>query len=331
MIRNFFFGLMVVLALTSCHRPVRFTGEAQGTYYAVTYYDPRNRDYGKEIDSLLAAVDRSVSRYQPGSIISRINDNDTTVRVDSIFADIFRKAMEVSEATQGAFDVTVGPLVNAWGFGVKPVMRVDTSAIDSLRRMVNYRGVHLENGRVVKQDPHMTIDFDAIAQGYTVDLIGAFLEHQGITSYIIDVGGEVLARGIKPGGEKWHVGIERPAQNQQDERQVKAVIAVKDEALSTSGNYRKYYEVNGIRYSHTIDPATGYPVTHPLLSVTVMAGDCATADAYATAFMVMGLAKAKAFLEKHPELNGYFIYSGPGGQTKTYMTEGIKKILVEED
>lgn len=322
----------LLFAVCSCSTPpqdqiIKLNGETQGTYYAVTYVVKDSINLQPEIDSLLHRFDSSVSTYKPNSIISRLNSNDTSVVADETYTRVFRKAMEVSERTGGVFDITVGPLVNAWGFGFENRLKVDQHIVDSLLPLVGYHKVRLEEGRLIKQDPRIRIDFNAIAQGYAVDVLSAFLEAKGIHNYLVDIGGEVYAKGKKPSGEKWNVGIEKPAANMDDERELEDVVALENLALSTSGNYRKYYEENGVRYSHTIDPFTGYPVKHSLLSVSVMAPDCMTADAFATAFMVMGLDRAKEFLSQHKELDAYFIYSGAGGKMDVYYTDGFKAIL----
>lgn len=308
-------------------KPVKFGGEAQGTYYEITYFDNDFRNFQVHVDSLLHRFDSSASTYMPTSIISLVNNNDPNVRTDSIFNKIFRRSMEISADTDGAFDITVGPLVNAWGFGFTSRIKVDQHVIDSLLPLVNYKGVHVNGTRVIKDKPGIRLDYNAIAQGYSVDEIGRFLQSKGIENYLVDVGGEVLARGEKPGGTSWSVGVEKPAADAGDSRTLKAVVNLKDRALSTSGNYRKYYEENGMRYSHTIDPNTGYPVKHSLLSTSVIASDCITADGYSTAFMVMGLERSKAFLSNHPELQVYFIYSGPKGEMLTYISPGFKEII----
>lgn len=325
--------ILVVFAGCSPEKPlvkIRFTGETQGTYYTVTYFDNKGRDFQMQVDSLLEAFDRSVSLWVPGSVISRINRNDTAVVTDTVFREMFRRSGEVFEATGGAFDPTIGPLVNAWGFGFKEGMKIDEKVIDSLLPLVDFGNVRMETGKVIKSDPRIHIDFNAIAQGYSVDLTGEFLESKGIDSYLVDVGGEVLAVGTKPDGGYWTVGIEKPADSAMAERKLKARVSLKDKALATSGNYRKYYIRDGVRYSHTLDPASGYPVQHPLLSVTVLANDCATADAYATAFMVMGLERAKEFLEGADDLEAYFIYSGPEEELLTHYSRGFAESLTEE-
>lgn len=324
--------ILGLLVLASCrHRKepvlVKFAGETQGTYYAITYYDEDSINLQSAIDSLLKRFDSTASTYKSNSIISRMNNNDLSARADEMFSIIFQKSMEVSEKTEGAFDITVGPLVSAWGFGLTNRLKMDQHIVDSLLPLVGYHKVMLDNGKLIKTDPRIRIDFNAIAQGYAVDVVAAFLDSKGIQSYLIDIGGEVLARRTKPGGEKWSVAIELPTKNADDQRIIQAVVSLQDIAISTSGSYRKFYEENGIRYSHTIDPSIGYPVKHSTLSVSVLANDCMTADAYATAFMVMGVEKGKEFLKNHPHIEVYFIYTAPDGSIKTYYTKGFEKLL----
>ncbi len=320
----------------SCMNPsgripqVKFTGEAQGTYYAITYYDNLNRNLQPQIDSLLKAFDQSVSTWVPNSIISRINSNDSSVEVDSWFKGNFDMSKEVFMNTNGAFDPTVGPLVNAWGFGFTDRLKVDSVVVDSLLPLVGFNKVRIVDNRVVKDDIRIQLDFNAIAQGYSVDLTGEFLESKGIHNYLVDIGGEVLGSGKKADGESWKVGIEKPKDNARYGEGLKAIVRLENKALATSGNYRKFYEKDGIRYSHTIDPKTGYPVQHSLLSVSVLADNCATADAWATAFMVIGFENSKKLLNKMKGLEAYFIYSGRNGELLTYYTKGLQQILVEE-
>jgi len=248
-----------------------------------------------------------------------------------MFTVIFQKAMEVSEKTYGSFDITVGPLVSAWGFGLANRMKMNQHIVDSLMPFVGFHKVMLDNGKLVKTDPRIRIDYNAIAQGYAVDVVAAFLDSKDIQSYLIDIGGEVLARRTKPGGEKWSVAIELPAKTADDERKIQAIVSLQDMAISTSGSYRKFYEEKGVRYSHTIDPSNGYPVKHTTLSVSVLAKDCITADAYATAFMVMGVEKGKEYLKKHPKIDVYFIYAAPDGSMKTFYTKGFEKLIRKDN
>jgi thiamine biosynthesis lipoprotein len=319
-------------SVTSQPVKIKFEGEAQGTYYALTYYAGDTLVSKAQVDSLLDAFNLCASIYEPKSIISRFNSNDSTARADAMFEKIFRDAMAVSRRTNGAFDVTVGQLVNAWGFGFKNRENVTQKLVDSLLQFTGYHKVKLENGKLVKDDPRVMIDFNAIAQGFSVDVLADFLEARGITAYLIDIGGEVRASGKKPTGENWVVAIEKPTENMYSDRELKAKLNLIDLSLATSGNYRKYYEKDGVRYSHTIDPATGYPVQHNLLSASVIAKDCITADAYATAIMVMGLEKTKTWLDanKDLKLEVYCIYSDADGSMQTWCTKGFEGLLLKE-
>ena len=322
-----------VIFFFSCNqhdRTIYVRGEAQGTTYNITYLAPENTNYKNEIDSLFKAVDQSLSTYVPGSIISRINRNDTGVVADKYFIDVFRKAQEISQQTNGAFDVTVAPIVNAWGFGFTKRARIDSATIDSLLRFVGYQKIKLEGGAIVKTNPGMMLDFNAIAQGYTVDLLSSFLESKGINNYLVELGGEVRTKGKKNNGEDWKIGIDQPNETYTEGRPLKAIVSLKNKALATSGNYRKFYVENGRKYAHIIDPHTGYPAKHNLLSATVIANDCMTADAFATAFMVMGLEKAKQFLSKDKQLGleVFFIYDEQG-TWKTYTSETLKERIEE--
>jgi len=328
--------LLVLSALisVSCSgdkKPVKvyFSGQAQGTYYAITYYDIDGYNYKADIDLLLDNYDKSVSVYLENSIISRINSNDTAVVTDSYFNENFNKSIEVSGKTNGAFDVTVGPFINAWGFGLEKKADIDSLMIDSIMEFIGYQKISLKNNKVIKQDPRMMINFNAIAQGYSADIVGKFLESKGINNYLVDIGGEVLAKGTKENDDPWVVGIQLPTQTKHGKIEAEAKIYLRNKALATSGSYRRYYEEDGLRYSHTIDPSTGYPVKHSLLSVSVLAADAITADAYATAFMVMGVEKSVEFLKTDKDLDAYFIFSTEDGKFATYATNGIKQLLCQ--
>lgn len=328
-------GLPAILAvlIISCSPPsekVMFQGETQGTYYAVTYFDRDGRNFQPQVDSILHKFDLSVSMWVPESIISRINRGDSLVEPDDWFIDIFRRSQTIAGLTEGAFDFTVGPLVNAWGFGFKGKITMDSARVDSLRKLVGYRMVRFADGRIIKEKDNIQFDFNAIAQGYAVDVIGEFLASQGVHNFLVDIGGEVLGKGAKPDGQPWIVGIENPAADSLSERTLNAKVRLTGKAMATSGSYRKYYEENGVRYSHTIDPKTGYPVKHSLLSVSVLADDCATADGFATAFMVMGFEKAKEFVEHGAALEAYFINAAADGSFETYATPGMQQILQKD-
>lgn len=308
---------------------ISFTGEAQGTYYAITYFDADNRNFADEIDSLLKAFDQSVSLWVGESIISRVNRDDTTVVLDDIFKYNFYLSKEISALSDGYFDFTVSPLVEAWGFSFKQKQKMSPMQIDSLRQLVDYRKVQISNGQVVKEDPRMRFDFNAIAQGYSVDLIAQFLSRKGIKNFVVDVGGEIYALGTKPDNEPWRVGVEHPAPDMDAERTIQLVVRLDGKGLATSGSYRKYYEENGKRYSHFIDPKTGYPVQHNLLSVTVLAKNAAEADALATAFMVMGKEKSTALLSALHDVEAFFIFWGEAGDYETYATPGFAALIEE--
>jgi thiamine biosynthesis lipoprotein len=309
---------------------IKIAGAAQGTTYHITYFAEKQINYKVAIDSILKDIDLSLSTYVPASIISRINRNEPDVPADKYFVDVFNKAMEVSEKTGGVFDVTVAPIINAWGFGFTKKNHVTKDLIDSLRPFVGYKKVWLEGAAVMKAKPQIMLDFNAIAQGYTVDILASYLEDKGIDNYLVELGGEVKAKGKKNEKEFWKIGIDQPNEVATDERPLEAVVSLNNKALATSGNYRKFYEEGGQKYAHIIDPHTGYPAKHNLLSSTVIADDCTTADAYATAFMVLGVEKSKQFLSanKDLKLEVYFIYDEKGAW-KTYTSETFKKWVQE--
>jgi FAD:protein FMN transferase len=301
-------------------------GEAQGTTYRITYESPEKQNLQGGIDSLLKAIDLSLSTYIPHSIISRINRNDGGAVADNYFTEVFNKAQEISKKTGGNFDVTVAPVINAWGFGFTKKASVDSAMIDSLLRYVGYEMVSLKNGKLVKEKPEIMLDFNALAQGFTVDVLASFLDSKRIGSYLVELGGEVKAKGKKNNSEYWKIGIDQPNENYTDGRPLKAVVRLYNKALATSGNYRKFYVENGKKYAHIINPRTGYSAKHNLLSATVIASDCMTADAYATAFMVMGMNRAKNFLSENKQLGleVLFIYDD-NGKWQTYMSETLKE------
>ncbi len=321
--RNRWFSIVILFVfLTSCQhgREYRFLeGYTQGTTYHITYYDPHGRNLTSQVDSILEIFEQSLSIYRPQSLISRINNNDSSAIADYLFTEVFNKAMEVSQATDGAFDITVGPLVNAWGFGKDTVPRIDSSRIDSLLQIVGFKKVRLTNGRIVKDDPRIFIDVNAIAQGYTCDIVARYFEKLGIKNYMVEIGGEVRAHGKNPGGRTWRIGIDKPITgNYVPGYELQAIVPLRNAALATSGNYRKFHVINGVRYAHEIDPSTGYPVMSNLLSVSIIAADGITADAYATACMVMGLDRSIQFLEKRKDLLGYLIYSDSAGNFRIW-------------
>ena len=297
----------------SCGRTpskINYSGITQGSYFSITYYDEDGRDFKAEIDSIFMEVDNSVSLWNENSIIRKVNRNEDIV-VNQIFKDNFEWARKASEFSDGAFDATIGPLVSAWGFHYKKELEMTPEMVDSIRQLVDYHKIEIIDNKVVKANPNMTLDFNAVAQGYTTDLIGRFLESRDVRNYLVDVGGEVLARGTKPNGNLWTIGIEKPAENFDSERSVQIKINLKDKGIVTSGNYRKYIEKDGVRYSHSIDPKTGYPVEQNLLSATVIADNASWADCLATICMIVGKEKASKLLENQG-VEAYFIFVEDG-------------------
>ena len=318
----------IIALLTSCNqqpKKIMLQGEAQGSYYAITYYDEQERNFQHEIDSIFHAVDVSVNLWVDTSVISKVNRNED-VTLDSIFIDNFNIAQEAAALSGGYFDPTISPIVAAWGFSYKHGDSITPQLIDSLKQLVDYRKVRIENGMVVKENPAMTLDFNAIAQGYTSDLIASFLDSRGIKNYLVDTGGEIMARGNKPNGQPWIVGIEKPADNWDSEQVVHTRIALRDKGLVTSGSTRKYVERDGKRYSHCIDPNTGYPVEHQVLSVTVMANSSVWADALASICMVMGMEKSLPLIESMDDVEAYYIYVNENNELETFATEGFSVI-----
>src|SRR5664279_251340 len=327
-----FFSLLIIFGCSRFYadKYSYVEGFTQGTTYHITFLNKSQTDFSKEIHHMLDSLDLSLSIYNPNSIISRMNRNED-VKADPWFTRVFNKSMEISAASDGAFDITVGPLVNAWGFGIAPKMKVDSSEIDSLKNLVGYKKVKLVEGRLIKQNPNSRLDVNAIAQGYSVDVICGYFEDHGIKDYLVEIGGELRARGFNPRGEYWRVGIDRPIEgNNTPGSNLQATLKLKNRALATSGNYRKFYEEAGVKYGHHIDPATGYPARQNILSATVMSKEDITSDGWGTAFMVMGLEKSKKVLTKHPELEVYFVYNDSIGNYKIYSSKGFSKWLVDE-
>lgn len=299
---------------------IQLQGNAQGTTFQILYYDSLQRDFSAQVDSLLKQMDISLSTYVPQSIISRVNKNDSTVILDEHFITVFNRAQEIAIISNGAFDITVAPLVNAYGFGFTKKENVDSLLIDSLLQFVGYQHVKIENGKLIKEKPQMQLDFNAIAQGYSVDVIANFLEEKAVSDYLVEIGGELRCKGVNAKGNYWNIGIDKPVENA-EKREMQTVVSLKNRAMATSGNYRKFYEAGGMKYSHTLNPKTGWPVKHQLLSATVLADDAMTADAFATVFMVMGKDETLKFLENHKELNiqVYLIYQ-ENGELKIFST-----------
>lgn len=303
------------------------TGFIFGTVYHVTYqYD---RDLKDEIEAELNKVDNSLSPFNNQSIITAVNQNKNP-EVNEMFSDVFNLAEQVSQETDGAFDITVAPMVNLWGFGFKKGISPSKQKIDSLRQIVGYKKVSLRDGHVIKADKRIMLDCSAIAKGYGSDVVARYLRSKGITNFMIEIGGEIVTSGKSEKRLPWKIGVTKPTDDSLNTNQeLETVLNVTDKAMATSGNYRNFYYKGGKKYAHTIDPKTGYPVQHSLLSSTVLASNCATADAYATAFMVLGIEKAKVVLQKHPELMAYFIYAGPDGKMKVWFSPSLRDKIAE--
>lgn len=299
-------------------------GTVFGTIYHTTYQcDSSLHD---EIMAELQRVDNSLSMFNPHSTISRINRGETE-ETDSLLQFIFNLSKSISECTDGCFDVTVAPLVNAWGFGFKNGALPDSAQVDSIRSHIGWQRITLDaDGMLHKEDSLMVMDFSAVAKGFGADQVATVFRRHNITNFMIEIGGEIVASGKNPKGEDWNIGINKPIEdNTSATSEIETVLALSDCAMATSGNYRNfYYSEDGRKLAHTIDPHTGYPVQHSILSSTVLAPTCAMADAFATSFMVMGLEKAKELLKKQNNLDAYFIYADEEGKTQTWMTEGLK-------
>lgn len=293
-----------------------------GTFYHITYQC--DSDLTQSINAELAKVDQSLSPFNEHSVITAINQNQDVV-LDSMFLDVYRKALQISRETDGAFDITVAPLVNAWGFGFKNGSQPSALQIDSLKEIVGYQKISLAEGKILKDDPRMMLDCSAIAKGYGCDVVAKFLRSRGIRNYMVEIGGEIVASGINEKQKPWMIGVTKPTDDSLNVgHELQTVLHVTDKAMATSGNYRNFYYKGGKKYAHTIDPKTGYPVQHSILSATVLADECAIADAYATSFMVMGLERAQELLKHHPELMAYLIYSDERGENAVWFSPSLR-------
>ena len=303
-------GLLLLLSIwiiSRNNRQVPFqtdNGLIFGTIYQVSYQYPTSLK--AEIEEALHQFDHSLSPFNKQSVITAINNNQS-MQTDSLFRAVFRRSMEISAQTDGAFDITVAPLVNAWGFGFKKGIFPDSAQVDSLRQLIGYTKVRLDTTNCVqKDDERLMLNCSAVAKGYAVDVVARLLQQKGINNLMVDIGGEVVVKGSNPQQRPWRIGINKPIDDSLATKQeLQAIVELHEGAIATSGNYRNYYHRNGKKYAHTIDPRTGYPVQHAILSSTVLAPDCMSADAYATAFMVMGLKEAEAFVESHPFISTY--------------------------
>jgi thiamine biosynthesis lipoprotein len=299
-----------------------------GTIYKITYQ--HQEDLHNDIKAALMEVDNALSPYNKNSIISRINHNQDTL-LNEHFTHVFELAQKISTETEGAFDITVAPLVNAWGFGFKHSIDIAPNIIDSIGQFVGYQKIRLSDGKITKDDPRTMLDCSAIAKGYGVDVVARTLDKKGVQHYMVDIGGEVVVKGKNSRMKTWRIGINKPVEDSLSiNQELQTILEVSGVGMATSGNYRKFYYKDGKRYAHTIDPRIGHPVQHSILSATVIAKDCTTADAYATAFMVMGLEKSMEFCKAHPELDAYFICDGEGESYEIHYTPGMERFMVKK-
>ncbi len=331
---KWYYAFIIVLIL-GCESPEPelsvYSGNAFGTTYTIQLYTSELPDIEKGLDSVFYVVNKSVSTYMPDSDISRINAGDSTVVVDKIFTDVFELSSEVHKQSQGYFDPTIGVLRNAYGFGdVKPLEKIDSDVLDSLMQFVGFGKVNLTEANTIRKTlPEVYFDFNAVAKGYGIDCIGRYLESEGIKDYLVELGGEILARGTHLSKEKlWTVGIES-VDSEIGDRSYQETIQLSDQAMASSGNYRKFRidSVTGQRYVHTLNPLTGSAEKSDVTSATIVAEDCATADAYATACMAMGLSKAQQMLSQLGGVEAYLTYNDSLGVPKVYMTRGFKDLL----
>jgi FAD:protein FMN transferase len=310
-------------------RKIQISGKAQGTTYHITWYAKDSTFGQQQIDSILQKIDTSLSIYNPQSLISRFNNGNSGVVMDNHFRTVLNKSLETYRQTNGIFDITVQPLVQAWGFGPKKINAPpDSGAIIALKACVSSSNLYTKGNTLYKKRSCTGIDVNGIAQGYSVDVIAGFLEAHGVRNYLVEVGGEIRVKGHKqPGNEKMKIGIEAPGENDFELSMISKIISVDSGAITTSGSYRKFYESEGKKITHLIDPRTGYPARNELISVTVFAPDAITADAFDNALMVMGLQKALKFTEQRKDISAHFIYRTPNGKIADTASSRFYKLL----
>lgn len=328
------FFLLLLTACTSESEQIlqKMEGPTMGTTYHIVYAGEKVADLQAGVDSVLTVVNASLSTYIPTSTISRINQSPTGALLDEPMRINFLKSAEVWLKSRGAFDPTVGPLVNAWGFGFQKMAgEVDSALIDSLMQFVGWEKLRISGDSLVKQQG-VVVDFSAIAKGYGVDQVALYLKARGISNFIVEIGGELRAAGQKAKGFDWIAGIEKPLDDPSGtHRALQLSLPLKDRSMATSGNYRNFYELDGKKYAHTIHPKTGYPALSNLLSASVIASDCMSADAFATACMVMGFEAAKELIEREEGLEAVLIYSDEQGKLQQYISPGLQQLVIEVD
>ena len=303
------------------------SGEIFHTTFHIKYeYD---RSVREEIMEALQRFDDSLNPFKENSIIGKVNNN-VPVKLDSMFLKVFNKSMEVARITDGKFDITASPFINAWGFGFKDMDNVTKEKIDSMKPFVGYNKIRIENGEIVKDDPRVQINTSGISKGYSCDVVAYMLQELGIKNYMVEIGGEITMKGVNEKGNCWRIGIDKPTDDSTAmRRELQIILSICDKAVATSGNYRNYYMKDGVKYSHTIDPLTGYPSEQNILGATIIADDCMTADAYATAFMAMGVEKSVEVAHTIPGLHYYFIYVKPDGKVDSMFSDEFDQFLAE--
>ena len=326
--------ILLCLILSSCtsnNTYYRITGYAQGGTYNVTYSDINITPDSLKviIDSVLTSIDNSLSGYNKNSILTKINNN-TSHQADTIFKEIFEISYDIYKETEGMFDPSAAPLFDIWGFGFKEKEKITPEKIDSVKQFIGMDKISVRGDSIIKNDSRTKLNFNAIAQGFSCDLVARELDRRGVENYLVEVGMEIYCKGANPSGEMWNIGVDTPEDgNMEAGKKINEIISVSDAGIVTSGNYRKFYIEDGKKFSHTIDPISGYPVTHSLLSATIIASDATLADAYATYCMTLGLERAVEFLNSRPELQGYLIYD-QDGEMKVFYTENLKQQLVKQ-
>ena len=324
---NRFLGVLMFLSIFSCKKAPDYTtlkGTAFGTQFHIKYQSDFQGDMVKTVDSIVKSVNKSLSTYDKTSDISRINQGDTSIVVDSKFKEVYKKSKRIFMETNGVFDPTIGVLVNAWDFGPeKKLKNLDSLTVKELMKQVGFDKVHLQNNKIIKENPKTYFDFNAIAKGYGIDVIGRFFESKDIHNYMIEIGGEVRVRGKSTSNDNWKIGIEHP--NFDGTQSIQKIVELNNESIATSGTYRKFkLDKNGNKYAHILNTKTGYPAKSNLLSASVIAPlDCADVDGYATTLIAMGLEKSKEFLKNHQELKAFLIYVDKNGKMQTFQTEAF--------
>lgn len=306
-------------------------GYAQGSTYQIKYLTNKNQNFAEEFEEIFKKIDLSMSTYVPASLISQVNAGNIWIEVDAMFSEVLTRSIEIAKESNGTFDPTVGPLVSLWGFGFEEVRGdVDSETVREVKSRTGYQNIQKDENKV-KIPEGFSLDFNALAQGYTVDVIAKYLEDHGINNYMVEVGGELKTKGVNDKGNIWTIGVDKPQNEIDAQDRFQFILELNDAALATSGNYRKYWvdEDTGMKYSHTIDPVTGTPARNRLLSASIIANSAIDADAYATVCMVKGLENCKEFLEEKINLEGYLVFSDDNGDWEVFITEGFQGYIKE--